>query len=192
MESDLIPWIFASIMAVGVIYLLFSILAGGLADVDADVDVHIHHGTFDFLHIGHGDSGEARGLGCSVLSAFLAGFGSMGLLGSLSGWNVLFSILAGLVFGLIFGRSTVAVLRFVLRQQSSDLMTTDSLIGTYARITVDTPPGRTGEALVEGESLIKYPVRATSDDIALKKGDYVEIVRVEKGRLYVKKKRADV
>lgn len=185
MDSDLIPWIYGSIMTAGVIYLLFSVLFGGIADMDADVDVG------GGLDVNGGDASEVQGLGCSVIAAFLAGFGSMGLLGSLSGWSLLFSALAALVFGLIFGRTTIAVLRFVIRQQSNDLMTTNSLIGAFARMTVDTPPGQTGEALVESSSLIKYPVRAEGGEIALKKGDYVEIVRVEQGRLYVKKKRVE-
>lgn len=194
LDAELIPWIFASILAVGLIYMLFSIFFGGLVDVDADLDLDM---DFDIggdagVDIG-GDaeaSSEARGIGCSVISSFMVGFGSMGLIGSLSGASLIFSILSGLIFGLIFGRTMLWALRFVLRQQSNDLMTTNSLIGTRARMTINTPAGKVGEALVEADSLIKYPVVSLDKETPLNKGDYVEVVDVMNGRLLVKK-RAD-
>ena len=201
MDAALVPWIFAAIMAGGVTFLLISIFLGDVTDVDADVDVDIGgididvDGALDGLAgdiAGDADVAEGRNLGCMVIAAFLTGFGAMGLLGSLAEWSLFFSVLAGLAFGLIFGRSTAAVLRFVVRQESSDLLTADSLVGTFARITIDIPAGRVGEAIAEGKSLIKYPVKALSDEVELKKGDYVEIVEVRQGRLYVKKKRSEL
>jgi membrane protein implicated in regulation of membrane protease activity len=182
-DADLIPWIFGAVMTAGVVFLLFSIFFGDMADLDTDADA-IADGF-------SADPAETRNLGCTVIAAFCAGFGGMGLLGSLAGWDIIFSLLAAVAFGLIFGRTTVAVLNFVVRQQSSDLLTGQSLVGGFARVTVDTPAGQTGEALVEGDTLIKYPVRAVSDDVELKKGDYVEIIEVQGGRLYVKKKRQE-
>lgn len=177
---ELTPWVFGAFFAAGLTFLLFSIFFGEAADLgDAGAALS-------------GDAAELQNLGCTAISAFLVGFGSLGLLGTLAGWPLLLSILGGALLGVFFGRMTQVVLRFVLRQQSSDLLTTESLIGTQARITVDTPAGQTGEALVEGDSFIKYAVRAASDEIALKKGDYVEIVNVENGRIYVKKKRMGI
>lgn len=174
---ELAPWVFGAFFAAGLTFLLFSIFFGEAADL-SDAGAALS-----------GDAAELQNLGCTAISAFLVGFGSLGLLGTLAGWNLIVSILGGIAMGLLFGRITRTVMRFVLRQQSSDLLTTESLIGTQARITVDTPAGQTGEALVEGDSFIKYAVRAANDEIALKKGDYVEIVNVENGRIYVKKKR---
>jgi membrane-bound ClpP family serine protease len=59
------------------------------------------------------------------------------------------------------------------------------LIGATARITVDTPPGELGEALVHAETLIKYPVRALDETTTLRKGDQVRVVQVTNGRLIV-------
>ncbi len=185
MEADLTPWIFASILLVGVIYLLFSILFGGVADLDLGLDLDMG-GGLDVDDTGSVDSSEARGVGCSVIAAFMTGFGSVALMGELSDWELVFSILAGIAFGLIFGRTMWGALRFIVRQHSNDLLTKHRLIGEFARITVDTPAGQVGEALVESDMVIKYAVRA---EVPLSKGDYVEIVDVEDGRLYVKKKR---
>jgi membrane protein implicated in regulation of membrane protease activity len=185
MDSTSISWIFIVVMTVGVTYLLISIVMGGLIDFDVDVDADID-GALDGMDA---TETEARGLGCSVISVFLAGFGAVGLLGTLSGFSLIVSIIAGSISGVILGRVVTAVLRYVMRQQSNDLLTAHSLIGTMARVTVDIPAGRIGEALVEGESLIKYATKAVSDEVALKKGDYVEIMNVENGRILVKKKR---
>ena len=196
MDASLVPWIFAAIMAAGMTFLLISIFLGDFADLDTDVDVDVGgldldldlDGALDGV-VGDGEVSEGRNLGCMVIAAFLTGFGAVGLAGSWAGWSVLFSILAGLIFGLIFGRTTAAVISFVMRQESSDLLTSDRLVGGFARVTVNIPAGRVGEALVEGESYIKYPARAVSDEVELRKGDYVEIIEVRGGCLYVKKKR---
>ncbi len=190
MSTELVPWIFAAIMTIGLIYMLFSIFFGGLGDMDVDAGDLDMGGIGDAVDLDAGEASEARGLGCMAISAFLSGFGSVGLMASLSGGSLIFSVLVAFAFGLIFGRTSLGVLRFVLRQQGGAVMRNEALIGESARITVNIPPGRTGEAIVEGESILKYPVRAVSDDVALEKGDYVEIIDVENGRLFVKKKRS--
>ena len=116
MDTTTISWIFVAIMAIGVTYLLISIVLGDLIDSDIDAEVDSALDGFD------SDASEARGLSCSVISTFLAGFGSVGLLGSLSGFPLILSIIAGIVFGVILGRSLTAVLRYVMRQQSNDLL----------------------------------------------------------------------
>ncbi len=178
MDAELIPWIFAAIMTVGVLYLLLSLIFGGLVeglDIDTDVDVHVDSGA------------EVRGIGCGAIAAFLAGFGSVGLFGSLSGWHIIVSIIVSLFFGVLLSRVVIAVLRFVVKQESTDLLKTSDIVGSFARITVNTPAGKKGEALLEGRELIKYPVK-NLNDTPLKKGDYVEVMEVSGGTLYVKKK----
>jgi membrane protein implicated in regulation of membrane protease activity len=189
MDSELIPWIFAAIMFAGVLYLLISIIAGELLGGDGDMDVGDMHVNIDIDVDGGLDTdGDGKGAGCTAIAGFLAGFGSMGLLGSLAGWNLFLSVIIALVWGYVLMRGVVLVLRFVYRQQSTAVITSSDLIGSVARITVNTPAGQTGEALLEGEQLIKYPVR-TLDGSALQKGDYVEVFEVREGKLFVKKKR---
>ena len=139
MDSTLIPWIFAAIMTAGVTFLLISIFLGDFdldADVDVDVDLDLDvDGALDGI-LGDGEISEGRNLGCMVISAFFSGFGAVGLMGSLSGWNVFFSILAGLFFGLVFGRSTAAAIRFVIRQEYTDLITTDDETKPKTRVRI--------------------------------------------------------
>lgn len=184
--ASLMPWLFAAIMTAGMVYLLASLFLGGFgADVDTDIAVDADAGLdihADALSTGE----EAMGIGCNVIAAFCVGMGSMGLLGTLANWNLLLTVLMSLLFGLLLGRVIQKGMRFVLRQQSNDLLTTDRLIGATARITVNIPEGRIGEALIEDEERIKYAVKNLADE-PLQKGDKVVIENVQAGRLYVRK-----
>ncbi|MEO1164537.1 MAG: NfeD family protein, partial [Chloroflexota bacterium] len=137
----------------------------------------------------HADSGEGEAVGISlnVIAAFCVGVGSMGLVASLNDWSVLLTILTSLLFGLLMGRFFQVAFSYVLRQQHSGLIQDDALVGTIARVTVDTPAGKLGEALLEEPERMKYPIRHI-DDTPLAKGDEVIVVKVEGGRLHVRKR----
>jgi membrane protein implicated in regulation of membrane protease activity len=169
--TTLSPWLFGAVLVIGVGYLLVSIFAGGL-----DVDVH-----FDAL-----DGGEAAGIGCNIIAAFCAGMGGVGLIGALSGWNLLLTLMLSLLAGLLIGRAIQRSLQFVMRGQSSDLLTDDRLIGREARVTINVPAGQIGEVMVEEPERMKYPVRHI-DASPLQKGDLVTIEGIQAGRLLVRK-----
>lgn len=172
---------FGLIMTAGVVYLLASLVLGGLdfgdfgGDLDVDVDVDTDVGD-----------GDVKGIGCNVIAAFLSGAGFMGLFGSVSGWNPILTVLVSLLVGLLLSRIVVRVMRFVWSRQSNEILTKSNLIGLRARVTVNTPAGKIGEALVEEYERIKYPMKHIVDE-ALQKGDTVEIVDVIGGRLHVQK-----
>lgn len=171
--SDLTPYIFGAITLAGVLYFLYSIIFGDVSgDAGPALDVPDDAGHF----------------GCTIIAAFLAVFGAVGLLGTLSGWSLLLTLGVAAVFGLVIGRLTMAALRYVVRQQSTERHNVGDLIGASARMTIDTPAGLTGEAMVEGAYVNKYPVKDVTDS-ALSRGDHVEVVDVRDGTLYVKKKR---
>jgi membrane protein implicated in regulation of membrane protease activity len=168
-----IPWIFAALTGIGVLYFLLTIF--GASEIAEGLDLGIGNADGQF--------------GCSVVAAFMAGFGAIGLLGTLSGWNLYATIGLALVIGLITGRFLMTVLRFVMNQESTTVVSNDTLIGMSARITINSPAGHTGEAIVEEQYVQKFPVKEMNG-AELRRGDVVEIVNVSDGTLYVKKKRA--
>ncbi|MFO7322079.1 MAG: hypothetical protein DIU68_010130 [Chloroflexota bacterium] len=171
--TDLTPYIFGAITLAGVLYFLYSIIFGEVSgDGGPDLEVADDAGKF----------------GCTIIAAFLAAFGAVGLLGTLSNWGLPLTLGASVVFGLVIGRIIMAVLAYVVRQQSTERHRIDDLIGVSARVTIDTPAGATGEAMVETAYVSKYPVRDVTNS-PLSRGDYVEVVDVRDGTLYVKKKR---
>jgi membrane protein implicated in regulation of membrane protease activity len=173
--TDLTPYIFGAITLVGVIYFLFNIVFG---DTDADFDMGDAGGDLD----GDGD------FGTMIVAAFLAAFGAFGLLGTLSGWGLPLTLGVAAVAGLLIGRGALALLRLVARQQSTAVTRDAALIGSSARVTIDAPPGATTEVIIEDGYVTKYAAREV-DSHALSRGDHVDVVNVENGTLYVKKKR---
>jgi membrane-bound ClpP family serine protease len=169
MDSSILVWIFGAITAVSVIYFLFSVItnADEIGGLEGDSEFSL-----------------------TIIAAFAAVFGAMGLLGTLSGWNVLVTLVVALIVGFVAGRGVFAVLRFVMRQQSEDnVEKIDDLIGKSARVTIDSPAGATGEAMVEANYVMKYAVKEING-AALQRGDAVEVVDTAAGILYVKKKRS--
>jgi membrane protein implicated in regulation of membrane protease activity len=167
MDSNTLTWIFGTVTALSVGYFLFSIITNAS---DAS---------------GYSD-GE---FGLTIAAAFFAMFGAVGLLGTLSGWSVIVTLVAALIVGLVAGRAVFAFLRFIMRQQSvENTEQINDLIGKSARVTIDSPEGKTGEAIIEANYVLKYAVKEINSE-ALQRGDTVEIVDTASGILFVKKKR---
>ena len=165
MES-LASWIFAASTLAGVAYFVFVILTGDLSD-------------------GMGDSEFGLMLG----AAFAAGFGAFGLLGTLSGWSLPVTLLTAAVFGYALGKFAMWVLGAVMRQQTTgSIQSMQVLVGLSGRVTIDSPAGKTGEVMLEGGAHVTRSAVKEVNGAALKRGDLVQVVSVESGLLYVKKK----
>ncbi len=178
-------------LILGLGYLLLTIF-GGLGDaLDLGMDGAMESVGLDTLFgldfSADSGMGEATGLGCSVLAAFMAGFGVLGLVGASAGWNPLLVIGGSVVGGWIMGRGFATVMRYVLAGQSTEGYSSDSLIGLSARVTINTDAGRTGEVMVNIGEQIKYAAREIND-APMQRGDVVEIVDVVGHVLHVKKK----
>lgn len=158
--------VFAAFTLFGAGYFLFSIFFGDFADGGGDAD-----------------------FGIMIIAAFCAGFGAFGLLGALSGWSLILTLLIAVLTGYLMGKVGSTVLRAVLRQQTLDsIPTIRDVVGMTARITIDSPAGKTGEAMVEGAAHIMRSAVKEVNGEALKRGDVVQVVSAESGLLYVKKK----
>jgi membrane protein implicated in regulation of membrane protease activity len=171
--ANLAPYIFGAITLVGVLYFAYNIIFGGL--IDADVDLSL-------------DTDGDANFGTTVVAAFLAAFGAFGLLGTLSSWSLPLTLGVAVIAGGLIGRAALAVLRMVVRQQSTVITGNDALIGSSGRVTIDAPPGATTQVMVEDKYVTTYAAREV-DNHALNRGDHVEVVNIENGTLYVKKKR---
>jgi membrane protein implicated in regulation of membrane protease activity len=176
--------IFGVSLGVGVVYLLLSILGGLFEGLDLGVDsALVSLGLDGVLGL---DGADAAGLGCSVLAAFAAAFGAVGLVATLSGWGVALSILVALAIGLVIARFSSAGLRYVYSRQHSDVTSAHDLVGMTGRVTITTPAGATGEIMVENREIERYPVREI-DGQPLARGDVVEIVALDGNELRVRK-----
>ena len=197
---DLVPWIFASFMVTGSVYMLVSLIFGELSefgdidtdldlDLDADLDLDL---DMDMDIDGDVQSGGGDGLqiGCASIAAFFASFGALGLAGSLAGVSLAGSLLGATVFGLLVGRLVIAAIAMLKRQESTRVQAEASLIGKNARVTINSPAGKVGEAMIEAEQLLKFPIKEVNE-APLVRGDTVKVVDVRGGYLFVEKQ-ADV
>ncbi len=182
---------FGGIMVVGLIYLLLQIF-GGIGDIfDFGVDGAIESLGLDSLFGLDFEAdtgvGEATGLGCFVISAFLAGFGAVGLTVLNAGFSLPIVVVISLVLGYAVSRLVVAMLMAVLKRQYSDDFSLDDTIGTTATVTIDSAAGTTGEVMLEGAGgRRKYPVKEV-ESTALRRGDKVEVVAIDGRFLRVRK-----
>lgn len=168
----ILPYVFAAITLAGVLYFLYSLFFGGDGADTPDIGDTSGDGEFTLM----------------VGAAFASVFGAVGLLGTLSNWNLPLTLAIAIVLGLVIGRVALSALRFVLRQQSTQVEHRDRLIGSSGRVTIDSPAGKISEAMMEGDYVQKYAIKEVND-AALHRGDVVEVVDADNSVLYVKKKR---
>lgn len=200
---------FGIIMAVGLLYLL-SVIFGGLGDVfeldgvldnaglgwlfgidgaadalDGVDDVGSILNAADGADISDASS-DVQGVGCLTISAFMAVFGAIGLVGALNERNLWLILLVGAVVSYAVARVVAEALKYVYRQQGNTSYSTKDLIGKTARATINSQPDSTGEVMIEMGEILRYPVHEVNG-AALSRGDEVRIVNVEGRYLKVEK-----
>jgi membrane protein implicated in regulation of membrane protease activity len=178
---------FGVILLMGVGYLLLMIFGGIGESLDLGVDGALESTGLDSVFgLDMGDTGEASGLGCSVIAAFLAGFGAVGLTGTLADWNGFVIVLVALLLGYAMARGVAALLQYVVAQQYTDTYSSSDLIGLTGRVTINSAAGTTGEIMIEDGDRRKYPVKEI-DGVALNRGDSVQVIEVDGHMLHVRK-----
>jgi membrane-bound ClpP family serine protease len=171
-----LEYFFGGIMIIGLAYLILMIL--GLADnldfIDLDGILGLEGGAFD-------------GFGCALLATFCAFFGAFGLTGTLMNWNPLGTLITAVALGFALSRLALVGLRLVLRQQSAPVTSAlTDLIGRTGQVTIASAPGKTGEVLIEADTVAKYPIREVNGE-SLQRGDRVAVLSVEGRFLQVRK-----
>ncbi len=199
---------FGILMGIGLLYLLL-VIVGGLGDVfnlDGTLESLGLGGLFGIEGLDGVDDlsgladaadaadaadvtsagGEAEGIGCMVLSAFMAMFGAVGLVGTISGRPLWITLLVGVVISYAVARSVAELLKYVFRQQDNDAFSMTDLIGMTARSTINADAGTTGEVMLELGRVLKYPVREVNG-ATLSRGDEVRVVGLDGRYLQVEK-----
>jgi membrane-bound ClpP family serine protease len=175
-------WVFGLFLAIGVGYLLLMIFSSVGDSFDFGIDAVLENTRLDAVF----GIEDAQGLGCSAIAAFMAGFGAVGLVAARAGWSVLLSVLVALALGMVLARLTTAILRYVYAGQSTDVRSAQEWVGKMARVTIDIPAGKTGEAMLDANEVVKHAIREINQE-PLRRGDVVEVVEVHGPVLHVRK-----
>ena len=125
--------IFIAIAAVGLVFLVVSLLFGELlSDFGLGADG------------GGGPDGHGF-IDTRSVAVFVTAFGGFGAIGVGSGLGVVPSALLGLASGLVLGGAVALFARFLLGQQSTSSVSGAQLVGRTAQVTVTIPAGGVGQ-----------------------------------------------
>jgi membrane protein implicated in regulation of membrane protease activity len=145
--------VFLAVGAIGLMFLLFSLLFGEILS-----ELHF---DFDTSHDGPGF------FSTRVISIFLTAFGGIGAICINQGMSVIASSALGFASGFLLGGLVYLFARFLYSQQASSNIDTADLVGLRAQVTVGIPAGGLGQVrCVIGESMVEKTARS-KDGVAI-------------------------
>ena len=165
--------VFLAVCAVGFLFLLISLVFGGL---------------FDFFETDHDfDVGGPGFFSSRVMAVFVTAFGGFGAVATYYGLGAVPASLVGFGSGLVFGGAIYALARVLYNQQASTDVRAGDLVGAIGRVVVGIPAGGVGQIRVRlGEELMDKIAR-TRDGIAIAENTSVQIEEVLGETVIVKK-----
>ena len=175
------------------LYLVFAILGllifvlsiFGWVEHDFAIDHHFdlgHHG--DFGHHGADDQNSSGLFSIRTISAFLAGFGTAGLIAKLGlGWGMGGQLFLGFATGIFFGAIAFGIMKIMYDQQAGKVRDANSFIGKDAVVTTATTSQGIGECRVENS----YYTFREKNNIPLKLNDICKVTAYNAGALTIEK-----
>jgi hypothetical protein len=165
--------VFLAICAVGFLFLLISLVFGGL---------------FDFFETDHDfDVGGPGFFSSRVMAVFVTAFGGFGAVATYYGLGAVPASFVGFGSGLVFGGAIYALARVLYNQQASTEVRAGDLVGAIGRVVIGIPSGGVGQIRVRlGEELMDKIAR-TRDGIAIAENASVQIEEVLGETVIVKK-----
>jgi membrane protein implicated in regulation of membrane protease activity len=156
--------VFLGICAAGFLFLVVTLLFGGL---------------FDFFEADHDfEIGGPGFFSTRVMAVFVTAFGGAGAVATYYGLSGVPAALVGFATGLVFGGAIYALARFLYQQQASSDVRSGDLVGTVGRVVVAIPSGGVGQIRVRlGEELIDRVAR-TRDGLPVPENTSVHIEEV--------------
>ena len=165
--------VFLAICAVGFLFLLISLVFGGL---------------FDFFETDHDfDVGGPGFFSSRVMAVFVTAFGGFGAVATYYGLGAVPAALVGFGSGILFGGAIYALARVLYNQQASTDVRASDLVGAIGRVVIGIPAGGVGQIRVRlGEELMDKIAR-TRDGMAVAENASVQIEEVLGETVIVKK-----
>jgi membrane protein implicated in regulation of membrane protease activity len=140
--------VFLGVGAIGLFFLLISLLFGELLD-----GIDFHH------DLGHDGPGL---FSTRVISVFLTAFGGIAALSVNQGLSVMASAAFGFASGVLMGGLIYLFARFLYSQQASSNIDSADLVGRTAEVTVGIPVRGLGQVrCLIGETMVEKTARST-------------------------------
>jgi membrane protein implicated in regulation of membrane protease activity len=167
--------VFLGIGAIGFLFLLVSLLFGGIFDhFDGGLDHDLDHGGPGFLST-------------RVMSVFITAFGGVGAIATHFGFTPLPASSIGAISGLVIATPVYYFARFLYGQQATSELLAHDLVGRIGRVVVTIPAGGIGQVRVKlGEELVDKIARGR-EPLAIAENTSVIVEEVLGETIIVKK-----
>lgn len=165
--------IYMCIAVVGLVFLVFSALAGG-HDADGDAGGHDVGGH----DVGGHDvgAGTPSPLSTRVMMAFLTMFGVVGAAAKGQGASHLRATIYGLIGGLIVGLITWLMFLVFWKAQANSIVRPDDMVGATGEVKTGIPEGGVGQVCVMARGQRSYCTARAHDGHAIPEGAIVKVV----------------
>jgi hypothetical protein len=158
--------VFLAIAAVGFVFLLISLVFGGLFE-------HFEFGHDIGHDLGHGGPGFFSVRGIAV---FVTAFGGVGAIGTYRGYGVFASSGFGFISGIAVATIVYFFARFLYGQQATSTTTSADLVGRTAQVSVAIPENGVGQVrCLVGEIMVDKIARSRAGNAIA----YSSLVKIE-------------
>lgn len=178
---------YVSLLVLGFLYAVISLLAGWISDVGG----HFHfdvggHGDVP----GHADTGHLGPISGTTVATFITGFGGGGVIAHYwLRWPLLGSLAVAIGSGLTVAAAAYAVLEFIFKEtQAGSEFAVGETVGREAEVIVSIPAGGVGEVAYIMRGQREQSSARSVDAAAIPKGSAVVIDRVSGPTAYVRRK----
>lgn len=165
---------FATLLCVGLIYLVLSASIGAAFGGDSDSPDVDHPDVEGDFH------GPAVGIfSPKVIAIFLVGFGAGGGVATNYDAGPLLATAAAIATGMGVGGIGVLLLRVFYKQQASSEIDKNDALGAIGTVTNEVPPGGAGEVTVSVKGQLMTYICRSPNNLVLHRGARVKIHRIE-------------
>ena len=179
--------LYISLLAIGFLYSVISLLAGWISDVGGDLHVGGHLDA-----AGHVDAGHMSPISGTTIATFITGFGGGGVVAHY--WmklELLGSLGVAIGSGLVVAAAAFAILDFIFKEtQAGSEFAVAETVGREAEVITAIPAGGVGEVAYIMRGQREQSAARSVDGEAIPKGFPVVIDRVSGPTAYVRRKEA--
>jgi hypothetical protein len=177
---------YVSLLVLGFLYSVISLLAGWISDVGGHF--HLDLGGHDVP--GHADTGHLGPISGTTVATFVTGFGGGGVIGHYwLRWPLLGSLGLAVGSGVVVAAAAYAILDFIFREtQAGSEFAVGETVGRDAEVIVSIPEGGVGEVAYIMRGQREQSSARAVDGALIPKGSAVIIERVSGPTAYVRRK----
>jgi hypothetical protein len=173
--------LYVSLLVIGFLYSIVSLLAGWISDLGGDFHVDAS---------GHLDAGHISPISGTTIATFITGFGGGGVVAHYwLRWPLLGSLGVALGAGFAVAAAAFAILDFIFKEtQAGSEFSVGETVGRDAEVITTIPDGGVGEVAYIMRGQREQSAARSTDGTAIAKGCPVVIDRVSGPTAYVRRK----